>query len=117
MMAHVFLSLTVNKLLTPVNHLFTLPWMIKTFKHKGLKELFETGSSRKVKPMFQNRCRRLMDMLDESLLPEDMNIPGFRFHGLQGNPKRYSVTVNGNYRITFGWDGTDAVRVDLEDYH
>ena len=46
-----------------------------------------------------------------------MNIPGFRFHGLQGNPKRYGVDANGNYRITFGFDGPDAVEIDIEDYH
>ena len=48
--------------------------------------------------------------------PEDMNISGFRFHGLQGNPKRRSVRVTGNYRITFGWSGENALDIDLEDY-
>jgi proteic killer suppression protein len=46
-----------------------------------------------------------------------MNIPGFGFHGLNGNPKRYAVSINGNYRITFGWDGQNATKLDLEDYH
>lgn len=50
--------------------------------------------------------------------PEDMNLPGFGFHGLTGfNPKRYAVSVSGNWRITFAFDGEDAVDVDLEDYH
>lgn len=91
--------------------------MIKSFKHKGLKELFETGKSRKVKPVFQPRCLRLMDALDAATVPEEMNIPGFKFHGLKGNPKRYAVSVSGNYRMTFGWSGIDATRLDLEDYH
>jgi proteic killer suppression protein len=46
-----------------------------------------------------------------------MNIAGFRFHGLQGNPKRWSVRVTGNYRIAFGWSGENALDVDFEDYH
>jgi proteic killer suppression protein len=46
-----------------------------------------------------------------------MNIPGLRFHGLQGDPKRYAVDASGNYRITFGFEGEDAIAVDIEDYH
>lgn len=103
--------------LTHVNPLFTLFFMIKTFKHKGLKQLFETGRSARIKPTFKKKCLRLMDALESSVSPEDMNIPGYHFHGLQGNPKRYSVRVSGNYRITFEWDIADAVRVDLVDYH
>ena len=91
--------------------------MIKSYKHKGLKELFETGKSRRVKYEFHDRCIRRMDVLKDSTVPEDMNIPGFRFHGLNGNPKRYSVWVSGNYRLTFGWEGADAIKLDLEDYH
>jgi len=46
-----------------------------------------------------------------------MNIPGWNFHGLEGKPKRFSVSVNGNWRITFEWEGEDANHVHLEDYH
>jgi proteic killer suppression protein len=91
--------------------------MIKSFKHKGLKELFETGRSRKVSPNLKSKCLRCLDMLDASSLAEEMNVPGFHFHGLHGKPKRYSVRVSGNYRITFGWDSENAVLIDLEDYH
>ena len=91
--------------------------MIKTFKHKGLKELFETGSSRKIKPQDEARCLRRLDALEAAERPEDLDIPGFQFHRLHGNPKRYSVWVTGNYRITFGWDDKDASKVDYEDYH
>ena len=56
------------------------------------------------------------DLLIEAV-PEDMNLPGFRFHGLNTVPKRWSIAVSGNYRITFGWDGADAVDADIEDYH
>jgi proteic killer suppression protein len=55
--------------------------------------------------------------LDVAARPEDMNIPGLRFHGLQGDPKRYAVDASGNYRITFGFEGEDAIAVDIEDYH
>lgn len=91
--------------------------MIKSFKHKGLKQLFETGKSAKVNQQQKAKCMRLMDALDEALQPEDMNIPGFGFHGLEGKPKRYGVSVTGNWRITFGWKGEDAIHVNLEDYH
>jgi plasmid maintenance system killer protein len=56
-------------------------------------------------------------LLEVAGRPEDMNIAGFRFHGLQGNPKRWSVRVTGNYRITFGWSGENTLDVDFEDYH
>ncbi len=91
--------------------------MIKSFKHKGVEELFRTGKSRRVKPAFQDKCLRIMDALDVATVPEEMNIPGFKFHGLQGNPKRYAVKVSGNYRVTFGWEGTDAIKLNLENYH
>lgn len=91
--------------------------MIKTFKHKGLKELFEKGKSRRVAQTLKVKCLHRLDVLDVSRAPEDMNDQGFHFHGLNGNPKRYSVRVSGNFRITFGGDGEDAVLVDLEDYH
>lgn len=60
----------------------------------------------------------LLDRLDTAVKPEDMNIPGFRFHSLTGNRKgSYSVTVTGNWRITFRFDGEDAIDLNLEDYH
>jgi proteic killer suppression protein len=60
----------------------------------------------------------MLDRLDAVVRPEDMNIPGFKFHQLSGDRKgTYAVTVSGNWRITFRFDGKDAVDVDLEDYH
>ena len=64
-----------------------------------------------------DKVRQLLSRLDASVSPEDMNLPGFGFHGLQGKPKRYAVKVTKNYRITFGWSGEDAIDVDIEDYH
>ena len=61
--------------------------------------------------------RAILQLLDVAGKPADMNIAGFRFHHLPGNPKRWSVRVTGNYRITFGWSGENALDVDFEDYH
>ena len=91
--------------------------MIRSFRHKGLKELFEKGSSRKIKQQDQSRCLRRLDALEAAEGPEQMNIPGFRFHELHTKPQRFSVWVTGNYRITFAWNGKDATDVNYEDYH
>jgi proteic killer suppression protein len=58
-----------------------------------------------------------LQALEVAAQPEEMNVTGFRFHRLQGSPRRWSVRVAGNYRITFGWSGEDAHEVDFEDYH
>jgi len=63
------------------------------------------------------KCVRILQSLEMAMQPEDMNVAGFRFHSLHGNPRRWSVRVTGNYRITFGWTGEDAHDVDFEDYH
>jgi proteic killer suppression protein len=92
--------------------------MIKTFNHKGLKTLFETGRSRGVAADLHRRLIRQLDFLNRAKSAQDMNLPGYRFHELKGARKgTYSVTVSGNWRITFTFDETDAHDVDLEDYH
>jgi toxin HigB-1 len=91
--------------------------MIKSFKHKGLAELFEKGSSRKVRLDLQLRSLRRLGALDQAESLTDLKVPGFHFHGLQGAPKRYSIHVNGPWCITFEWEEGDALRVDLEQYH
>jgi len=91
--------------------------MIKSFKHKGLKELWETGRSGRVSTNLQARALRRLDALDSASSPEQMNVPGFDFHQLHGNPTRYTVHINGPWCITFGWDGIEAIAVDLEQYH
>ena len=58
-----------------------------------------------------------MDRLDVAIKPGEMDLPGFDFHPLRGKPQRYTVHVNGPWCITFGWDGEDAIDVDLEQYH
>ena len=91
--------------------------MIKSFKHKGLSELFEFGGSRRVRQDLQSRCLRRLDALDQADELNDLNVPGFNFHGLQGLSKRYSMHVNGPWCITFEWVEGEALRVDLEQYH
>jgi proteic killer suppression protein len=60
---------------------------------------------------------RILQLLEVAQRPEDLSIAGLHFHALQGNPKRWSVRVTANYRITFGWSGEDALEVDFKDYH
>ena len=91
--------------------------MIRSFKHKGLKELFRDGVSAKVAASLQERSLQILDALDVASVPEDMNVPGWNFHGLQGKPKRHTVHVNGPWCITFEFEDGDALRVDLEQYH
>lgn len=91
--------------------------MIRSFRHKGLRELFLTGRSSKVRADLQRRCLIRLDALDQAIALTDLNVPGFNFHGLQGKPRRYSMHVNGPWCITFEWDDSDVFRVDLEQYH
>lgn len=91
--------------------------MIRSFRHKGLKELFERGESAKLPQTLHERSIVRLDALDQAGRPEDMNLPGFNFHGLTGKPKRYTVHVNGPWCITFEFEDGDALRVDFEQYH
>lgn len=87
------------------------------FRHKGLEEIHLTGKTRRIGANHIRRCVRILQLLEASTQPADMNIAGFRFHSLQGNPKRWSVRVTGNCRITFAWSGEEAVDIEFEDYH
>lgn len=91
--------------------------MIKSFRHKGLRQFFMVGRSSRIGADLQSRALRRLDALDAARAPEQLNVPGFDFHALKGKPKRYSVHVNGPWCITFEWNEGDADRVDLEQYH
>jgi proteic killer suppression protein len=93
------------------------PAVIKSYRHKGLRELADKGESRKVAPDLQSRIVRRLDALKAARQHNDMNIPGFNFHPLHGKPLRYSVHVNGPWCLTFGWEDDSATDVDLEQYH
>lgn len=91
--------------------------MIRSFRHKGLAELWATGSSAKVDRRFQSRVLRRLAALNAATKPDDMNVPGFDFHALKGfSPTRYTIHINGPWCVTFEFDD-DAERVDLEQYH
>lgn len=92
--------------------------MIRSFRHKGLERFFTKSDHRGIDAALAARVRRILDRLEASERPEDMNIPGYKFHGLKGDRKgSYAVSVSGNVRITFRIDSGDAVDVSLEDYH
>jgi proteic killer suppression protein len=92
--------------------------MIRSFRSKALRRFAETGDGSKLSVQNPVRLRLILDNLDRATRPEQMNIPGLRFHPLKGRDKRrYAVWASGNFRITFGWTGEDAADVDLEDYH
>jgi toxin HigB-1 len=91
--------------------------VIGGFRHKGLEEIYLTGKTRRIAADQIRKCVRILQLLEVAEQPDEMNIVGLRFHGLQGDPKRWSVRVTGNYRITFAWSGENALDVDFEDYH
>lgn len=92
--------------------------MIRSFKNKGLRLFAETGDARKLSVENAGRVRRILLQINAATKPEDMNLPGLRFHELSGDRKgTYAVNASGNYRITFRWEAPDAIEVDLEDYH
>ncbi|CAM3654998.1 type II toxin-antitoxin system RelE/ParE family toxin [Polynucleobacter brandtiae] len=92
--------------------------MIVSFRHKGLESFFIKGSYKAIPAQFGARIERILDRLDSAIMPEDMDLPGLKFHELKGKRRGvYSVTASGNWRITFQFDGDSAIEVDLEDYH
>ena len=92
--------------------------MIKSFKHKGLQKFYETGSTAGVQNKHKQRLRIILAALDSSHEIDDMDLPGFRLHPLKGKLKGiWSVTVSGNWRITFEFENGNAHIVNYEDYH
>jgi len=90
--------------------------MIKGFRHNGLRELFERGTTAKIQKALHKRCLRRLDALNDAARLDDLRVPGFDFHALRG-VKRYTMHVNGPWCITFEFEDGDADRVDLEQYH
>jgi proteic killer suppression protein len=92
--------------------------MIRSFRSKALSRYYASGDTAKLSVQNPARIRRILIALNNANLPDDMNLPGMRFHGLKGQDRgRFAVDASGNWRVTFGWDGVDAIDVDLEDYH
>lgn len=92
--------------------------MIRSFRHKGLQAFFESGSRRGIQPLHAKRLRIQLTALDTAMSIEDMDIPGFRLHRLKGCDKgRWSIWVNGNWRVTFEFEDGHVFVTDYEDYH
>ncbi|MGN8200312.1 type II toxin-antitoxin system RelE/ParE family toxin [Salinisphaera sp. RV14] len=92
--------------------------MIKSFRHKGLKRYFESGSKAGIQPEHAKRLRMQLAALDTAIVIEDMDIPGFKLHALKGsNEGRWSIRVNGNWRVTFEFQEGNAFVLDYEDDH
>jgi len=92
--------------------------MIRDFKHKGLEKFFLRGSKAGIQAKHAIRLRLILGRLHAATTPKDMDLPGLTLHELIGNRKGiWSVTVSGNWRVTFEFRGEDAYVVDYEDYH
>lgn len=92
--------------------------MIRSFRHKGLKLLFEDDDRRKVRADQADKISRILGFLGRAAEPDDMALPGFRLHPLKGELAGFwAVSVSGNWRIVWRFDGPDAVDVNLIDYH
>ncbi len=91
--------------------------MIRTFRSRALKAYWIKGDASKMAEDLLARLDRRLEALEAAATPGDLGLPGFNFHKLHGKPARYTIHVNGPWCVTFGWDGEDAVAVDLEDYH
>ena len=92
--------------------------MIMSFRHKGLRKLFETGNASGVLAAHKSRLRMQLAALNTAMTIDDMDIPGFRLHPLKGDRQGlWSISVSGNWRITFEYRDGNAYVVNYEDYH
>jgi proteic killer suppression protein len=92
--------------------------MIQSFKHKGLKRLFESGRSAGADPNHITRLRQILALLETAETHDDMDLPGLKLHELKGKRKgTWAVKVSGNWRVTFKLGRGDVFDVDYEDYH
>jgi proteic killer suppression protein len=92
--------------------------MIRSFRHAGIEKLFKTGSKAGIQPDHAAKLSIQLYALDVAKSPADLNTPGWRLHPLKGDLAGYwSIRVNGNWRLTFKFEGEDAILVDYQDYH
>jgi proteic killer suppression protein len=92
--------------------------MIRSFRHKGLAKFFATGSRAGIQAAHAERLGLILAALNAAIAPRDMALPGLKLHPLKGGRSgSWSVSVSGNWRITFWFSGKDAVDIDYEDYH
>lgn len=92
--------------------------MIKGFRHKGLEAFYLTGTTKGIQAAHAPKLARILGLLDVATGPEELSLPSFRLHSLKGNRKGFwSITVSGNWRVTFRFVGADVELVDYLDYH
>jgi proteic killer suppression protein len=92
--------------------------MVRSFKHRGLKRLFEQDDRSGIRPDLVDTVQEILTVLDDAATPQNLNLPGYRLHPLKGALKGFwSVTVRANWRIIFRFEETDAFDVELIDYH
>ncbi|MCE9520932.1 MAG: type II toxin-antitoxin system RelE/ParE family toxin [Alphaproteobacteria bacterium] len=92
--------------------------MIKSFRHKPLRKLYEAGETKGINAQHLKRIEIILTRLEASAAAPDMDLPGLRLHPLKGDMKGFhAVDVSGNWRIVFRFEGGDAYDVDLVDYH
>lgn len=92
--------------------------MIKSFRHKGLRKFFETGSTAGIQAKHSAKLQIQLTALDSAKRPQDMSAPSWKLHPLKGGLREHwSITINGNWRLTFTFDEGDAILVDYQNYH
>jgi len=92
--------------------------MIRSFRHKGVEKFFLTGSKAGIQPAHAAKLADQLTALNAATRPELMNFPRWQFHSLKGDlAGHWAVSVSGNWRLTFAFDGEDAILVDYQDYH
>ncbi len=92
--------------------------MIKSFKHKGLRKFFETGSKAGIQAKHERKLRMQLAAIDTATVIEDIDLPSYKLHSLKGDRSSiWSVTVNGNWRVTFEFVDGNAYIINYEDYH
>lgn len=92
--------------------------MIKSFRHKGLRAFFESGSKQGIQAKHASRLNLQLAIIDSATVVEDIRVPGFELHELAGDRKgTWSIRVNGNWRVTFAFVDGNAYVLDYEDYH
>ena len=92
--------------------------MIRSFKHRGLKQLYQRGDRSLIRPDLLETVEDILARLDQAMTPQALNLPGYRLHSLRGDLRGFwSVTVRANWRIIFRFEGNDAFDVELVDYH
>jgi proteic killer suppression protein len=101
-----------------VSRSVTLYIVIKSFRNRGIERFFRTGSKAGIQAKHANRLAVQLFALNNAKRPSDMNAPGWRLHPLKGTwEDRWSISVSGNWRLTFAFEGEDAILVDYQDYH